>query len=353
MTTHINRQAHNLVRRALGAWSYLHRLLHHTFRAHGWQPDSPSSVTGGGGSEAWLGGAATQGLGVRSAAEPAARAAQKRAPRQAGWLDGSRSSSTRAARSLAQLDAADTRAGHGKRDSSRDTAASMAVQPRAGLSHVQHDGGHGADVHSGHVSGHADGHAVKGTVVGSGGALHIRGAAHHSGAHAASGAHMDPPLLPHPCLHEGYTAVYTRTLDYGVAAQCTSVRLMGKPDWAACSSLARELVGSNMSLSAGGADSKSVVRCATPGAHCVLGVEQRPLKVSALAAQPDQTRPDQAVCLHPSGLLSCLTCIYLDLYASSTSPRQAPCLPDACTLCRARTLRWLVSTSCGPSLACT
>lgn len=40
--------------------------------------------------------------------------------------------------------------------------------------------------------------------------------------------------LPHPCMHAGYAANYTRTRDYGVATHMRMVTLVGAPDWAAC-----------------------------------------------------------------------------------------------------------------------
>lgn len=91
------------------------------------------------------------------------------------------------------------------------------------------------------------------------------------------------PSPPPAHTHIGYTAVYKRAQDYGVAPLHSAVRLMGRPDWAACSVLAGALVTANVSLVAGGADAGAVAHCGRQqgDAACVMGVQQPPLKVSS------------------------------------------------------------------------
>ncbi|GBF96111.1 hypothetical protein Rsub_08987 [Raphidocelis subcapitata] len=71
------------------------------------------------------------------------------------------------------------------------------------------------------------------------------------------------PRVRHPCLHEGYDAPYHRLPAQGGApASPPAVRLLGAPDFAACSALARRLVNPDAPCPGGHP---------APGSACVLG----------------------------------------------------------------------------------
>jgi hypothetical protein len=87
------------------------------------------------------------------------------------------------------------------------------------------------------------------------------------GGYTSPGDADTPPVVHHPCLHDGYAAPYTRIMFNGTAPDPPAVRLVGAQDFDACMALGKRLVRSGRASAGPGCG----VERAPPGSACVLG----------------------------------------------------------------------------------